>query len=700
MAGLFSIWLFSFGLQAQAQFVPTANWRLPNGSLAISDGPTFSYGTLSINGASDKIFTVTSDRGRVFNLAGTTFSSGVYSYKGGSYPGTGGDCTDSMQPLSSCSVVVTSTSSTGGTFNSSLILNYFGGSGTASVARALSTVFFDSTAQLAWASPAPFVKVNECVLFNLERQDSAGNPVSLATPTLGTLIINNATNTSFYSTSACSTVRTVGTIAAGSTGVALYLRSTTGNQSGILVATSGGVTSASHNVHITTTPIRIDLTVAPNIKTNTCTPMIFEASDSTGLPSAVGVNTTINMTTNGANAYYSNAGCSTMVTAATLAAGTSTGTIFTQNATVQSSRTLTAMDGTGTMAAANKNVNFVSSLTWWNAAYQKRMRIDINNLDQAVSFTNQPVLVTLNSLNINYADFKAQGADIRFIDEDDATQLPHETEYWSTIGNSQVWVRVPTIAASSSSNFFYMYYNNPAATDAQSPNPVWVNYWAVWHLGEDPTVTAPQYKDSTSNGRDGTSVNGPLRGPGQIGYAADLNGTTDYIQINQDLAPMAGTSTTVSFWMRTSQTGSNNPWTAPGIMGVEQAGGGNDIFFGWLDTAGNIGVQAGNGAAAKSAYVVNNNAWRHITITRSAASGGTVGFYVNGVVTAIASSESGNKTLSFDRLGSMVNTGTANYRGFLDEVRMVSGVRSAAQIRADFKYMTNTHLNYNSPEDQ
>lgn len=685
---------------AQAQFVGTASWRLPNGSLSISDGPTYSYGTLSINGSSDKVFTLSTDRGRIFGMGGTTFSSGVYSYKGGNYPGTGGDCTTFLQPLSSCSVVVTSTSNTGGTFNSDLVINYNTGSAFTTFMRALRTVFFDTTAQLAWSNPAPFVKVNDCTLFTLQRQDSAGNPVSLGTTTLGTLVINNATATAFYSTSACSSARTVGTIAAGSTGVGLYLRSTTGNQSGILVATNGGVTSASHNVNITTVPIRIEMTVAPNIETNTCTAFNLETTDSAGFPSSVGANTTINLTTNGANSFYSNSGCSTLITAATMASGSSSQVAYTQNATVQAGRTLTATDGSGTMATANKNVNFVAALTWWNLAYQKRMRIDVSNLDQAVGFTNQPILVTLNSSNINYSDFLPQGADVRFVDEDDATELPFEIEYWSTIGNSQIWVLVPAITASSSADFIYMYYNNPSAVDGQNPNPVWTNYWAVWHLGEDPTTAAPQYMDSTSNGRNGTAINSPTRGPGQIGDAANLSSATDYIRINTDLAPVAGASSTVSFWLRTSQTGSANPWTAPGIMGVEQGGGGNDIFYGWLDTAGNIGVQAGNGAAAKSSYVVNNNAWRHVTITRSAAAGGTVGFYINGVVTATASSDAGNKTLSFDRLGQMVNTGAANFNGFLDEVRIVSGVRTAAQIRADFKYMSNTHLTYNTPETQ
>lgn len=250
--------LTNFVFVAKAQMIAPPLWRLPNGSLSISDGPTFSYGTISVNGSSDKIFTLSTDRGRIFGMSGTTFSSGVYSYKGGTYPGTGGDCSTTLQPLTSCSVVVTATSNSAGTFGSNLAINYNTGSAFSTFMRALNTVFLDATAQLAWSNPLSYVKVNDCNQFTLQRQDSAGNPVSLASVTVGTLVVNNAVNTQFFSTSACTSARTIGTIESGSTGVALFLRSTTGNQSGILVATNGGVTSASHNVNVTTSPIRIE----------------------------------------------------------------------------------------------------------------------------------------------------------------------------------------------------------------------------------------------------------------------------------------------------------------------------------------------------------------------------------------------------------------------------------------------------------
>ena len=217
----------------------------------------------------------------------------------------------------------------------------------------------------------------------------------------------------------------------------------------------------------------------------------------------------------------------------------------------------------------------------------------------------------------------------------------------------------------------------------------------MWHLGEDPTGTSPQYTDSVGSVRNGIATNAPTRTTGVIGDAADLSGATDSINMSSDLSVVLGASSTFSCWMRTSQTGTGNPWSSPGLTGIEQGGGSNDIFFGWLDTTGLIGITAGNGANAKSSFVVSNNAWRHVTMTRNSATGAAV-FYINGVQSGSATSETGNKTLAFTFLGRMVNA--SNFNGLMDEVRVYSSVQSAAQVLADFKYMSNTHVIYNTIE--
>ena len=682
-------------------FRPFAFWSGTSPVLSISDGATYNYGSISISTNVDKTFTVTNTGTEGSGaLSASAFTTTAFGFKGGTYPGTGGTCSASgLEVGQSCTIVVTANYASTGTQTDTIRINYLTKTTTANTTRAITATFINTATQLAWVSPPSFIKINDCQALTVQRQDSAGNPVTIGSATSVTsLLFNNGTAGTYYSNSSCTTTITTTSIAAGTNSTTIYFKNTTSGQSGILVATATGLTSAAQNVTITATPTKLYVNASGTMKTNSCTPVPIYSVDVNNFFSVVGSTITVNLTTTGANVFYSDSGCTASITSTTITAATFLKTVYTKDATIQTV-TITATDPGATLSASNKSVNFNSSLTWWNASWSKRIRIDINNVDQATAFTNQPVLVKLTSSIINYSDIKANGADIRFVASDDTTQLNYEFDSWNSGGTSEIWVRIPSIAASVSTGYFYMYYNNASAVDAQNASGVWTNYWSVWHLGNDPTAAAPQYTDSTGNGRNGTALNSPTRTAGQIGNAVDLNGATDAVDINQDLSAALGGNCTLSAWIRTTQVGNNTSWLAPGLTGVEQSGGGNDIFFGWLDGSGFIGVTAGNGANAKSNFLVNNNAWRHVTISRNATSGAVV-FYINGVANGSATSETGNKTTYFDLLGEIGDTGgtPVNYNGLLDEVRIYNSVQSAAQVMADFKYMMNTHLIYDPVE--
>ncbi len=692
--------LFFLSLSVPAQmFIPFSFWSADRSTLTISDATTYDFGSINVSTDTDKTFTITnSGTYPVSGMTGAAFGNAAYTFKGGSYPGTAGTCGTSLNGAASCTVVVTANRATTGTVTDTLQINYVS-KVSASATRAITATFVNTATQLSWITTPSFMKVSDCNAVTIQRQDNAGNAVTTASSTAVTaLLFNNGAAGTYYSNSGCSTTITTTTIAASTNSITIYFKSTTSNQTGILVATAAGLTSASQNVTITTAPTKLFINPAPTIKTNACTPVPIYSVDANNFTSNAGSTVTVNLSTTGANTYFSDVGCSASIASTTILSGTSSRTVYTQNATIQVA-TLTATDAAAGLTASNKSVNFNSSLTWWNASWPKRIRIDINNSDQATAFTNQPVLVKLTSAIVNYSDIQASGADIRFVASDDVTQLDHEFDQWSSSGTSEIWVEIPSIAASSISGYFYMYYNNTSASDGQNKTGVWSNYWSVWHLGEDPAGTAPQYLDSTASARNGSARNSPTRSTGQIGNAANLNAATDAVDVNSDLSVSLGVSSTLSAWMRSTQTGNNTMWQAPGITGVEQSGGGNDIFYGWIDGSGYIGVTAGNGANAKSNFVVNNNAWRHVTITRNSTSGAVV-FYINGVQNGSATSEAGNKTTYFDLLGEIGDTGGSpvNYNGYLDEVRIVNSVRTAGQIQGDFKFMMNTHVIYNNSE--
>ncbi|MBA3685406.1 MAG: PQQ-dependent sugar dehydrogenase [Planctomycetes bacterium] len=182
---------------------------------------------------------------------------------------------------------------------------------------------------------------------------------------------------------------------------------------------------------------------------------------------------------------------------------------------------------------------------------------------------------------------------------------------------------------------------------------------------------------------DGTLANGPAWAAGMVAGALRFDGSDDHVALPADLAPTLGGTATVTAWIRTSQIGHGTFWLAPGITGVEQAGAGNDIFWGWLDGSGRIGMQAGDAPSAKSANPINDDSWRHIALTRNAATG-MVQVYVDGSLSGSATSGTGQKTTPIRSLGRIEDTGgtPAYLHGVLDDVRIYNRVLSPAEVNA------------------
>lgn len=157
---------------------------------------------------------------------------------------------------------------------------------------------------------------------------------------------------------------------------------------------------------------------------------------------------------------------------------------------------------------------------------------------------------------------------------------------------------------------------------------------------------------------------------------------------DDNVASILGGSASLSFYMKTTQVGTNLPWTAPGIFGRDQSGGADDVFWGWIDSTGRINLSVGDAAAnnpgTKSPAAVNNGAWHHIVLTRDAASGAQT-MYVNGVKTSSAG-RAGTLGLAnrFQLLG-QIQGNSDFFRGTLADVRVynrVLGDTDVTQLRA------------------
>ena len=166
---------------------------------------------------------------------------------------------------------------------------------------------------------------------------------------------------------------------------------------------------------------------------------------------------------------------------------------------------------------------------------------------------------------------------------------------------------------------------------------------------------------------------------GQVCSAGTFDGTGDYINAT-GINTYLNTTASVSFWMKTSQSGNNSPWNAPGIFGVEQRGGGDDIFWGTIDASGHISIQKGNGSSAASSTVINNDRWHHVVLTWDSASG-LVQVFVNGNLEDSANSATGDVSNNFSSIGRIENSfSNANFTGQLDEVMVFDSVIPASQV--------------------
>jgi hypothetical protein len=551
---------------------------------------------------------------------------------------------------------------------------------------------------LVWAAPTG-IPEDTCTPVSLLLSDGLDQYIEAVTTNTISLLVNNGSGT-FHDLSNCTSSSAINSISwqAGVSELSLYFRSNTSSQNLTLVAQGGTYEPGFFTVLVSTQVSRLIVGGPGRIGVNQCAKYRVDQASSTYVKVVGASNRTVSFNLKGGMRAYSDRLCNDRITSTVIPAF-ETGTDFYIQAPNTGNRTI-GVTSSG-VTSAQMSVQVLTSRPWWNSGWVHRLPIQIDNSDQTVDFSNQAVLVRLTPDRFPYLQAKADGSDLRFVNGSDNLVLPHQIEQWVPGGTSLIWVRVDQIPARSSLGMIQLYFGNAAATQAEQPEMLWSSYAGVWHLNESPVHAAPQFKDSTSQGRHGRAMSGLQSLQGPVGNSVSFMGTLDHVELTGfDLAPILGRTATFSAWVKTVQTGSTIGWSSPALTGVEHFGTTNDIQYGWLDQSGLIGVTAGDSGAAKSDFAINDNTWRHVTITRNEANG-AVAFYVNGVQSGTGTSESGFKSTSFNRFGVLWDTsGThRDFNGYMDEIRITTGILSTDRIRADYKYMIDTHLNYMAVED-
>lgn len=188
---------------------------------------------------------------------------------------------------------------------------------------------------------------------------------------------------------------------------------------------------------------------------------------------------------------------------------------------------------------------------------------------------------------------------------------------------------------------------------------------------------------------DGTAVNGAdtdgttpaIPGePGTCRYGV-FDGNNDYVQV-PGLSNVLNGTASLAFWIKTTQRGDDTAWRAPGITGVEEAGGTDDIFWGWLDDDGHIGITVGNDNSAKSDTAIRDGDWHHVVLTRDAGNG-AYKIYIDGSLDESGTIAPGIIGNSYSSIGRIEDTGGSPeyFDGELDEVQIFDKVLSTGEVQ-------------------
>lgn len=219
---------------------------------------------------------------------------------------------------------------------------------------------------------------------------------------------------------------------------------------------------------------------------------------------------------------------------------------------------------------------------------------------------------------------------------------------------------------------------------------------ADWRMDEAGwSGTAGEVIDSSGNGNNATAQNGAdtadvapaLSGdPGTCGYG-EFDGVDDYLSV-PGLSGTLNRTASMAFWIKTTQTGNSTAWSSPAVAGIEENGGADDIFWGWLNPQGRIGLTVGNNNTTVSNAQVSTGNWTHVALTRNHESG-EYQIFINGALDSRGTTGTGIIGNGFSSIGRVENTSSSvalNYlQAQLDEVRIYEGVLTEPEVQAIFQ---------------
>jgi len=337
------------------------------------------------------------------------------------------------------------------------------------------------------------------------------------------------------------------------------------------------------------------------------------------------------------------------------------------------------------------------------------MKITFDNTAVDDSLTDFPMLIVFSSTQSDFWDHaKNDGSDIRFIDDDDSTELYFELELWnSTTRDMVAWVRISQVDANSASDHVWIYYGNDGASfnGYYSSNHVWdSDYRAVWHLNQ----TNGSYDDSTSNNNHGTEVSVESREAiAKIGkqcpeFDGELALDRDYIRVPHASSLDFSGDLFVEYWINTDDYNAEQSIIAKNRY--SPGAGWNSELYPEKELMLQFGEGVSPYMASDSDPIDNNNVWYHCVISYNSTAN-SLQVYVNGNSQAMTGSYPTHWIPQPEPtyIGIANPNDASNWRypfdGEIDEIRLSDTLRSSEWIEACYQYQVDqSKLTYESEE--
>ncbi|MCW0182026.1 MAG: DUF2341 domain-containing protein [Zavarzinia sp.] len=264
-----------------------------------------------------------------------------------------------------------------------------------------------------------------------------------------------------------------------------------------------------------------------------------------------------------------------------------------------------------------------SARAWWNDEWTLRKQLTIDTGATGAGITDpvgtSPVLIRLHSGNFQFERAKQDGADIRFVAEDDTTPLKYHVEKFdSLMGEAFVWVSVPDVKPGAQARL-WLYYANPNAAGAEEAKATFdPDTLLVYHFTENGLPVRDYTTWNNTAETAGVTADGSM-----IGRGLRLDGQTPVtLPASASLAVANGAALTWSAWVKAD---ADQPKALiysrrDGVAGLD-IGMDNGVAF--VELRNGFGLQRMTAPAALAA-----GTWHHIAVT---ADGTRLRLFVDGL---------------------------------------------------------------------